>query len=160
MLKILKYSLLLLIIIGATAGGTALVMSRAQPSPQNAGAATPAQAGTALAPAPAKAPKPLFLGLDPFTVTLYGPGRNHILYTEITLRLGNPDAEDLIRTYMPEFRDRVIGVLSEETLDHLRQTDGREELTDTLKKKLSEPVAEDTPGAEISDVLFTAFVVQ
>ncbi|WP_350389101.1 flagellar basal body-associated FliL family protein [Castellaniella sp. FW104-7C03] len=156
MLRLLKFILLLIIIIGASVGGTMLFMNRNSPS-------TPAaNMAATVVPAPA-APvvvAPIFAELEPFTVTLYGEMRNRILYTAITLRLADEASRKQIEDYMPEVRDRILKVLSSQPLAQVQTPEGRQALSSALKVGLSKTFAPQLPAPQISDVLFTAFVVQ
>ncbi|WP_322998382.1 flagellar basal body-associated FliL family protein [Castellaniella sp.] len=154
MLRLLKFILLLIVIIGASVGGTMLFLNRT-------GMTSPA-AQTANTPpaAPPVVPAPIFAELEPFTVTLYGETRNRILYTAITLRLADEPSRKQIQDYMPEVRDRILKVLSAQELARIQTPDGRLALSTAIKNELSRPFATQLPGPQVSDVLFTAFVVQ
>ncbi|WP_298017621.1 flagellar basal body-associated FliL family protein [uncultured Castellaniella sp.] len=154
MLRLLKFILLLIVIIGASIGGTMLFLNRT-------GMSSPAPAGQAAAPAaPPVIPAPIFAELEPFTVTLYGETRNRILYTAITLRLADDASRKQIQDYMPEVRDRILKVLSAQELAKIQTPDGRQALSGAIKAELSRPFAAQLPGPQLTDVLFTAFVVQ
>lgn len=155
--RLLKFIILLIVVIGAAIGGTIFVMNR------NHAANTPvsplAQAAQMSAAAPI-VPAPIFAELDPFTVTLYGETRNRILYTAITLRMGDEPSRKQIQDYMPEVRDRILKVLSTQQPTSVQAVEGRQTLSDNLKASLARPFAVQLPGPHVADVLFTAFVVQ
>jgi len=160
MLRLLKFLLLLIIVIGASVGATMWFTSRDN-APGAPVAAAPAGEPAAQAPAaPPVVPAPIFAELDPFTVTLYGETRNRILYTAITLRLGDEASRKQITDYMPEVRDRILKVLSAQQLPIIQTPEGRQALVGALKATLSTPFAAQLAGPQIADVLFTAFVVQ
>lgn len=156
MLRLLKFILLLVIIIGATVGATMWFISR---DSAPAAAAAPGQVSQAPVQAPV-VPAPIFAELDPFTVTLYGELRNRILYTAITLRLGDEASRKQVTDYMPEVRDRILKVLSAQQLPVIQTPEGRQALGDSLKTALTRPFVTQLPGPQVVDVLFTAFVVQ
>ncbi|CDM24809.1 flagellar basal body-associated FliL family protein [Castellaniella defragrans] len=157
MLRLLKFILLLIIVIGASVGATMWFTSRdGTPSVPAAASATEQPAPAA----PVVVPAPIFAELDPFTVTLYGETRNRILYTAITLRLGDEASRKQITDYMPEVRDRILKVLSAQQLPLIQKPEGRQALVDALKAALTHPFAAQLPSPQIADVLFTAFVVQ
>lgn len=156
MLRLLKFILLLIIVVGASIGGTMLFMNRNSMS----GPSAPAESAPA---APAAAPAvaaPIFAELEPFTVTLYGEIRNRILYTAITLRLADDASRKQIQDYMPEVRDRILKVLSAQQLAQIQTPEGRQALSAAIKTELTRPFAPQLPGPQVADVLFTAFVVQ
>src|SRR5690606_3084754 len=156
MLRLLKFIPLLVIIIGATVGATMWFTSR---DSAPAAAAAPGQVSQAPVQAPV-VPAPIFAELDPFTVTLYGELRNRILYTAITLRLGDEASRKQVTDYMPEVRDRILKVLSAQQLPVIQTPEGRQALGDSLKTALTRPFVTQLPGPQVVDVLFTAFVVQ
>ncbi|MDY0310412.1 MAG: flagellar basal body-associated FliL family protein [Castellaniella sp.] len=159
MLRLLKFILLLIIIIGASVGATMWFTSRDSAPGNPAVASAPVQVPQAPVEPP-MVPTPIFAALEPFTVTLYGETRNRILYTAITLRMGDEASRQQITDYMPEVRDRILKVLSAQPLALIQTPEGRQALADSLKVSLARPFAAQLPGPQIADVLFTAFVVQ
>lgn len=157
MLRLLKFILLLIIVIGASVGATMWFTSR-DSTPSAPAAASAEQSAAPVAPV--VVPAPIFAELDPFTVTLYGETRNRILYTAITLRMGDEASRKQITDYMPEVRDRILKVLSAQQLPLIQTPEGRQALVDALKAALARPFAVQLPGPQVADVLFTAFVVQ
>jgi flagellar FliL protein len=155
MLRLLKLTLLLVVIIGATIGGTMLFLSK-----QGTSLAQIVALGTKTAAPAAKIPDPIFAELEPFTVTLHGEYRNHILYVAITLRLADQPSRKIIGDYMPEVRDRILKVLAAQDSNQVQTTEGREALVNTLKTSLQAPFAPQPSGPDIANVLFTAFVIQ
>lgn len=155
MLRLLKFILLLIIVIGASVGATMWFTGRDSTS-----SAPTAEQAVQVPAAPVMVPVPIFAELDPFTVTLYGETRNRILYNAITLRLGDEASRKQITDYMPEVRDRILKVLSAQQLPLIQTPEGRQALVDALKATLARPFAAQLPGPQIADVLFTAFVVQ
>jgi flagellar FliL protein len=156
--RLLKLIILLVVVIGAAIGGTIFFMNR------NSSGSPPAPTPVALAAnTPAAAPvipAPIFAELDPFTVTLYGETRNRILYTAITLRMGDEASRKQVQDYMPEVRDRILKVLSSQQLPVIQTAQGRQALADSVKAALSRPFVSQLAGPQVADVLFTAFVVQ
>ncbi|MDN5844470.1 MAG: flagellar basal body-associated FliL family protein [Alcaligenaceae bacterium] len=155
MLQLLKLTLLLVVVIGASIGGTMFFLSKQ--SPLNLLHTTSASVE---APAPAPLPAPIFAELEPFTVTLRGETRNRILYVAITLRLADEASRKMIIEYMPEVRDRILKILANQTIEQVQTAEGRAALTEALKSTLLAPYAPQPTGPEISDVLFAAFVLQ
>ena len=159
MLRLLKFLLLLIIVAGASVGATMWYTSRDNASSAPV-AAAPGEPAAQAPAAPPVVPAPIFAELDPFTVTLYGETRNRILYTAITLRLGDGVSRQQITDYMPEVRDRILKVLSAQQLPIIQTPEGRQALGDALKTALMRPFAAQLAGPQVADVLFTAFVVQ
>jgi len=105
--------------------------------------------------------KPIFLPLEPFTVTLRdNDSLNRILYVEITLRTGDEASKLHLEQYMPEVRNRIITALSSYSPSFLQTNDGRATLAREIQVSLQEPYEPDPTKAKLSSVLFTAFVIQ
>lgn len=119
-----------------------------------------ASSAQALEPVKPAVAAPIFLALDPFTVTIPGDRGSQILYTEITLRLNELDSHTTLVQYMPEVRNRVLAELAQHTASELQTTEGRNLLAARLKKVLSASFHPHLNNPGISSVLFTAFVIQ
>src|SRR3546814_1254012 len=101
MLRLLKLTLLLVVVIGASIGGTMFFLSEQSPLKLLHTTASVEAA------APAPLPSPIFAELEPFTVTLRGETRSRILYVAVTLRLADEASRKIVIDYMPEVRDRI-----------------------------------------------------
>lgn len=147
MLRFLKYTALIAVVVGATAATTMAFMNMSQAS------------NVDKSPAITQV-DPIFSEFQPFTVTLYGENRNRILYTSITLRLADTDSLEQINKYMPEARDRILKTLSSLDQKKVQTAQDRENLAKQIKNSLARPYDADLDSPNIVDVLFTAFVVQ
>lgn len=107
------------------------------------------------------APEPIFVKIDPFTVNLqaddYGP---RLLYTGLSLKVGNTESRDLIVTHMPQVRNRLLLLLSGQNPEEVTSAGGKERLAARILEQLRQPLAEPQPALIIDDVLFTEFIVQ
>ena len=152
-MKLLKLALLVIAIMAVTLGSTFYFL-------KSSGMLAGAQADAAPAVEAAPPPKPIFLPLDPFTVTLRENNSTRILYVEITLRVDSDASREQLVEYMPEVRNRVISELTKKTPSNLQSSEGRNELALNLVKSLSEAYYPNPNRPAISNVLFTAFVIQ
>lgn len=148
----LKNLLLIVLIIAASIGGTLFYTSRSDESVAKA-AEPPKQAKPVL-------PSPIYVALDPFTVTLQDNYGRRILYTAITLRVTDQKSAKLLSDYMPEVRSRTLLTLSEQSPQTVQTPEGRTMLAKALTNTLEAPYTPNPSGPKISNVLFTAFVVQ
>lgn len=103
---------------------------------------------------------PIFLALDPFTVTIRGDRGSQIFYTEIALRMANTQSHSVLGQYMPEVRNRILAELAQYSASTLQSPEGRTQLANRLKEILSKPYHPQLNSPSISNVLFTAFVIQ
>ncbi|CAH1042581.1 flagellar basal body-associated protein FliL [Halomonas sp. TD01] len=104
---------------------------------------------------------PVFTRIDPFTVNLaddrYG---SRLLYTGITLRVGNEQSKAIIEEHMPQVRSRLLILLSGKQANELTSTEGKEELAQAIISRLNVPLTENQPPLDLREVLFTEFIVQ
>jgi flagellar FliL protein len=153
---LIKNTLLLLVVIAASIGGTLLYSSKFG-EPADAAVAKAQQAPKPIKPA---IPSPIYVALDPFTVTLQDNYSRRILYTGITLRVADERSSSLLARYMPEVRSRTLLTLSEQNPQTVQTPQGRAALAKALIAALEAPYLPNPDGPKISNVLFTAFVVQ
>ena len=153
-MRFLNTILLVLILLAVCAGGALLyfgklsVPSVAQPI---------AHTDTSTPPVVSR---PIFLALDPFTVTLQDPQQSQILYLEISVRVPDQQTRDYLLEYMPEVRNRILTELSRHSASRVQQTEGRQALAENLRQMIGAPYPPRPDGPEVVSVLFTAFVVQ
>ena len=104
---------------------------------------------------------PVFTRIEPFTVNLaddrYG---SRLLYTGITLRVGNEQRKTIIEEHMPQVRSRLLILLSGKQANELTSTEGKEELAQAIISRLNVPLTENQPPLDLREVLFTEFIVQ
>lgn len=159
--------LVLLVLFGmAGAGGAWYYANREHPQPSTAttAAADDATAATDTpanpAAADAKVPPPIFVALDPFTVTLADDVMERVVHTVITLRLGDVESNQRLDRYKPEVRSRVLMVLSAQSPASIAQPATRSRMGQDIAAALKKPFAPLVSEQAIVDVLFTDFVVQ
>ncbi|MCQ9616003.1 flagellar basal body-associated FliL family protein [Paenalcaligenes niemegkensis] len=102
----------------------------------------------------------MFTSLDPFTVTLNDGRRTRVLHVAITLRVEDDASRRLVTEFMPMVRDRVLKVLAAQDPSRIQSAEGREELVIALTDSLRSSYDPSPATPRISDVLFTAFVIQ
>ena len=104
---------------------------------------------------------PVFTRIEPLTVNLaddrYG---SRLLYTGITLRVGNEQSKTIIEEHMPQVRSRLLILLSGKQATALPSTEGKEELAQAIISRLNVPLSENQPPLDLREVLFTEFIVQ
>src|SRR5690606_19100563 len=147
-MRFLNTILLVLILVAVCAGGALLYFG-------NFGLPTPAQASSTdnASADPATPQTPIFLALDPFTVTLYDPQLPQILYLEISVRVPDEDTRRYLLEYMPEVRNRILTELSRHSASRVQQTEGRQALAENLRQAITAPYPPRTVGPEVVSVL-------
>ncbi|MBB1592701.1 flagellar basal body-associated protein FliL [Achromobacter sp. UMC46] len=174
--------LVLLIVAAASAGATWFISQRMQ-QPQ-AGAAVqlgvgqvpggqPGQAGqpgqgpqaaqtTFVAPpaGPIAVPAPIFVPIEAFTVTLQNADTERIMHVGLTLRVSDEQTRTRLEKYMPEVRSRILMVLSSQSPTGVQTQQGKTDMASAIKQAVNRPFSPLPDGQYVTDVLFTAFVVQ
>lgn len=103
----------------------------------------------------------LFVKIDPFTVNLqsdnYG---NRLLYTGVTLQVGNEQTQAFLQERMPQVRSQLLSLFSGREASDLITPQGKEQLRDDVLAMLRTPMSPSQPELALDDVLFTEFIVQ
>lgn len=186
--RMLLALLVLLIVAAASAGGTWFITQRMQqPQPgaavqlgvgQNPGGVPgqPVQGGvngqpgqgpqatptTFVAPpaGPIAVPAPIFVPIEAFTVTLQNADTERIMHVGLTLRVSDEQTRTRLEKYMPEVRSRILMVLSSQSPTGVQTQQGKTEMANAIKQAVNRPFSPLPDGQYVTDVLFTAFVVQ
>lgn len=107
-------------------------------------------------------PQPIFMDLDTFTVNLPGLSESpdRVLYINITLRLANEKSRKQLHEYLPEVRSRLLLLLSEQKSNTLSTHEGKLQLMTAIKATLTPTLIPSDTNQDISDVLFTTFILR
>jgi flagellar protein FliL len=108
--------------------------------------------------APPPPPAPVFFALDTFTVNLGDADR--VLYIGITLRLKDDVTRARLSEYLPEVRSRLLLLFSRQDAAKLATDDGKKQLADAIKEAIASPLVQGQPKQEVTDVLYTAFILR
>lgn len=112
------------------------------------------------AQAQVKQKPPVFLSLETFTVNLQSEHGDQHLQTNLTLKMEDAEAADLIKLHMPEVRNRVLLLLSSKAASQIAAVDGKKKLASELLAEIKQPFSENKPEHAVQSVLFTSFVIQ
>ncbi|WP_176456877.1 flagellar basal body-associated protein FliL [Bordetella genomosp. 5] len=122
---------------------------------------TPVQATFVPPPTtPPVVPAPIFIPLEAFTVTLQSPETERILHVGLTLRVSDDQTRQRIEKYMPEVRSRILMTLSAQSPQAVQTAQGKNDLAAAIAQTVNRPFSPLPDGQYVTDVLFTAFVVQ
>lgn len=170
--------LVLLIVAAASAGATWFISQRMQPQggatvqlgvgqtpagqPGQPGQGPQATPTTFVAPptAPLAVPAPIFVPIEAFTVTLQNPETERIMHVGLTLRVSDEQTRSRLEKYMPEVRSRILMVLSSQSPTGVQTQQGKNDMVAAIKTAVNRPFSPLPDGQYVTDVLFTAFVVQ
>ncbi|MNQ25708.1 flagellar basal body-associated protein FliL [compost metagenome] len=181
-LRLLLGLLVLLLVAAASAGATWFITQRMQ-QPQ---AGAPVQLGVGQVPGgqpgqpgqpgqgpqatpttfvappagPIAVPAPIFVPIEAFTVTLQNAETERIMHVGLTLRVSDEQTRTRLEKYMPEVRSRILMVLSSQSPTGVQTQQGKTEMANAIKTVVNQPFSPLPDGQYVTDVLFTAFVVQ
>ena len=107
-----------------------------------------------------KVVKPEFVAIDPFTVNLQPENGDQYLQIQFTLQVGGPEQVELIKTNMARVRSRVLLLLSAKKASELTSVEGKQQLSNEIIAAVKQPFADKGEPQDVTDVLFTSFIIQ
>jgi len=142
--------LLIILISGASSAGVYLLLDSRSAADEVAKAAPPAEALP-----------PIFVPVQPFTVNIQSDDYSQrLLYIGLSLKVGDEKSSELVRTYMPQVRSRLLMLLSSQNADDLTTPQGKEKLSRQILALFDQPFSDPQPTLAVDDVLYTDFIVQ
>ena len=108
----------------------------------------------------------VFAPLDPFTVNLNDPGREHYLQIGLTFEVSGTDIADALKSQMPLVRSRVLLLLTSKGAEELASPEGKAKLAGELVTLVRTPMGElpiagvKTENRGVIDVHFSSFIIQ
>jgi flagellar protein FliL len=148
----LLWLMILLVLLSMAAAGAAIYMVMNDRESSGEGSAQAQQL---------QRQAPIFVKIDPFTVNLADDDfGSRLLYTGISLKVGNNDTQEILNEHMPQVRSRLLMLFSGKQAGDLTTPDGKRRLGEEVIAVLSEPLTQPQPSLDIRDVLFTEFIVQ
>ena len=111
-----------------------------------------------------EAPKgpPNYVPIDPFTVNLQPGESGADQYLQLAFTLEVPSLEDveLIKNNNAKVRSRLLLLLSGKHAADINTPDGKKQLAAEILAQVKEPFEDKGSPQEVSDVLFTSFIIQ
>jgi flagellar FliL protein len=109
----------------------------------------------------AKGAQPEYVALEQFTVNLQpGEAGDQYLQVQLTLQVPGLEEAEIFKNNMAKVRNRVLMLLSSKHAAEISTVEGKRQLANEIVASLKEPFAEKGSPQEVSDVLFTAFIIQ
>lgn len=117
------------------------------------------------APAKAKksAPKagpPVYVTIEPFTVNLQPENGEQYLQLAFTLQVGGLEEVEVIKNNMPKVRSRLLLLLSSKKASEINTPEGKQQLSAEIMEQVRAPFEERGPQQDVTEVLFTSFIIQ
>jgi flagellar FliL protein len=108
----------------------------------------------------AKAEKPEYVAVEPFTVNLQPENGDQYLQVQFTLQVQGPEQAEVIKDNMAQVRSRVLLLLSGKHASEINTVDGKRQLAGEILNTVKTPFVEKGEPQEVTDVLFTSFIIQ
>jgi flagellar FliL protein len=103
---------------------------------------------------------PEYLAIDSFTVNLQPENGDQYLRVAFTLQVDGAEQAELIKVNMAKVRSRVLLLLSGKKASEINTVEGKQQLAGEILAAVKTPFAEHGEEQDISDVLFTEFIIQ
>ena len=101
-----------------------------------------------------------YLAVEPFTVNLQPENGDQYLQVAFTLQVDGPEQAELIKTNMAKVRSRVLLLLSGKKASEISTVEGKQQLAGEILAAVKAPFEEHGDEQDVSDVLFTSFIIQ
>ena len=108
----------------------------------------------------AKLGPPVFVPIDAFTVNLQPETGDQFLQIAFTLQVAGQEQVELIKTNMPKVRSRLLLLLSSKKASEINNGEGKRQLVSDIIGQVKLPFEDKGPEQEVTDVLFTSFIIQ
>ncbi len=108
----------------------------------------------------AKVGPPVFVPIESFTVNLQPETGDQYLQIAFTLQVASQEQVELIKVNMPKVRSRLLLLLSGKKASELNTVDGKQELIKEIVALVRLPFEDKGPPQDVTDVLFTSFIIQ
>ena len=107
-----------------------------------------------------EAVKAEYVPVEAFTVNLQPENGDQYLQVQFTLQVDGPEQVTLVKDNMAKVRSRVLLLLSGKKASEINTVAGKQQLAGEIKAAVQVPFDEDGDEQDVSDVLFTSFIIQ
>jgi flagellar FliL protein len=106
------------------------------------------------------AAKPEYVPVEPFTVNLQPETGEQYLQVQFTLQVGGAEQATLIKDNMAIVRNRVLLLLSSKKASEISTLEGKQQLAAEIEAVINDPFEKEGDEQDVTDVLFTSFIIQ
>ena len=103
---------------------------------------------------------PEYVAIESFTVNLQPENGDQYLQVAFTLQVEGPENVEAIKSNMAKVRSRVLLLLSGKKASEISTVEGKQQLAGEILAVVKAPFASDGEEQDVSDVLFTSFIIQ
>ena len=107
-----------------------------------------------------KSAPPVYVTLEPFTVNLQPETGDQYLQLQCTLQVANAEQEELLKANMPKVSSRILLLLSSKKASEINTVAGKKKLSEEIVSSVKQPFVDKGEPQEVTDVLFTSFIIQ
>ncbi len=107
-----------------------------------------------------KAEPPSYVPIEAFTVNLQPENGDQYLQIAFTLQVSNEKQGEEIKANMAKVRSRVLLLLSGKKASEISSVEGKKLLATEIIAALKLPFVDKGEPQQVSDVLYTAFIIQ
>lgn len=104
--------------------------------------------------------KPEYVPIEAFTVNLQPENGEQYLQVQFTLQVEGAEQATLVKDNMAIVRNRVLLLLSSKKASEINTVEGKQHLASEIQAAITEPFEKQGDEQEVSDVLFTSFIIQ
>ena len=101
-----------------------------------------------------------YVPIEQFVVNLQPENGDQYLQIQFTLQVDGPEQALLVKDNMAKVRSRVLLLLSGKKASEISTIAGKQQLAAEIKAVVQAPFDEGGDEQEVSDVLFTSFIIQ
>lgn len=106
------------------------------------------------------AAKAEYVPVEAFTVNLQPENGEQYLQVQFTLQVAGAEQATLVKDNMAIVRNRVLLLLSGKKASEISTVEGKQQLAAEIQAIVQEPFEKDGDEQEVTDVLFTSFIIQ
>jgi flagellar FliL protein len=103
---------------------------------------------------------PEYVNIEQFTVNLQPEHGDQYLQVAFTLQVNGKEQVELIKANMAKVRSRVLLLLSGKKASEISTVEGKQQLAGEILAAVNAPFDEHGDEQEVTDVLFTSFIIQ
>ncbi|MUI14714.1 flagellar basal body-associated protein FliL [Massilia dura] len=103
---------------------------------------------------------PVYVAVEPFTVNLNPEEGEQYLQLAFTLQVPDAEQSEVIKNNMPKVRSRILLLLSSKKASEINNPEGKTKLSKEILEQVNEPFQDHGDEQEVTEVLFTSFIIQ
>jgi len=101
-----------------------------------------------------------YVPVEAFTVNLQPENGEQYLQVQFTLQVAGAEQATLVKDNMAIVRNRVLLLLSGKRASEISTVQGKQQLAAEIQAIVQEPFEKDGDEQDVTDVLFTSFIIQ